>query len=67
MKKDAKEQLKSKGAEELRVLIKTAREKLEQMKFDLESGKSAIVKDIRRTKKEIARMLTLINQKKDNN
>lgn len=42
------------------------REKLRQLRFDLASGKIKNVRQIRQTKKNIARILTILNSKRKN-
>lgn len=56
-------ELNQKSPAELRKLLKENREKLRQLKFDLASGKVKNVREIRKIKKEIARILTLLGQK----
>ncbi len=51
---------------ELEKFVKDSREKLRTMKFDLAAGKVKNVKDLRELKKDIARALTFINGKADN-
>ncbi len=58
------EELKQKTKKELEDLIKDSREKLRQLYFDLSAGKVKNVREVRRMKKEIARMLTLIKNAK---
>jgi len=50
--------LKSKG--ELQKLLQDNREKLRQLRFDLVAGKVKNVREIRKIKKDIARILTLL-------
>lgn len=59
-------ELRRKSAEELKKLLQENREKIRQLRFDLAAGKIKNVKAIRQTKKEIARILTLLNQIKQN-
>lgn len=51
----------SKG--ELSRFLAEKQEKLRQLRFDLAAGKVKNVREIRETKKEIARILTLLRQK----
>lgn len=51
-------ELKQKTKEELKKLLQDNRENLRQLKFDLASGKVKNVRDIRKIKKDIARILT---------
>ena len=53
-------ELKQLSDEELKKKMEDAREKLRQMRFDLQAGKVKDVRDIRQIKKEIARILTLL-------
>jgi ribosomal protein L29 len=64
MKRDKVKELRSKSAEELEAIAADLKEKLEKLNFDLKSGKTASIKDIRRIRKEIAVTLTVINEKK---
>jgi large subunit ribosomal protein L29 len=54
------EDLRQKTKKELEGLLKDSREKLRQLYFDLSAGKVKNVREIRRIKKEIARILTLL-------
>ena len=54
-------ELKQKPAEELKKLLQDNRESLRQLKFDLASGKVKNVREIRKIKKDIARILTCQN------
>lgn len=56
-------ELKTLSNEELAKKIKDARERLRQLRFDLAAGKVKNVREIRQTRKEIARIKTLLNQK----
>lgn len=49
---------KSKG--ELKKTLEDSREKLRQLRFDLSAGKVKNVRGIRKIKKEIAQILTLL-------
>jgi len=53
-------ELRQKTKSELEALVRDSREKLRQLYFDLSAGKVKNVREIRRMKKEIARILTLI-------
>lgn len=48
---------------ELERILREKREKLRQLSFDLAAGKVKNVKEIRETKKDIARLSTLLKQK----
>jgi len=54
-----------KTREELKKLLEENQEKLRQLRFDLASGKVKNVREIRKIKKDIARILTILCQKKD--
>lgn len=56
-------ELRQKSAEELKKTLQASREKLRQLNFDLASGKVKNMREIRKTKKDIARILTLLCQK----
>lgn len=56
-------ELKQKTAADLKTLLQEKREKLGQLSFDLASGKVKNVREIREIKKDIARILTAINEK----
>ena len=62
MKKDKLKELRARDIEELKSSADTIKEKLERLQFDLKSGKTAAIKDIRNMKKEIAVILTLIKE-----
>jgi len=53
-------ELRQKTKSELEALVRDSREKLRQLYFDLSAGKVKNVREVRKTKKEIARILTLI-------
>jgi len=50
--------------EEILSLLNEKRESLRQFYFDLAAGKIKNIKQIRETKKDIARLLTILNQPK---
>jgi large subunit ribosomal protein L29 len=54
------EDLRKKKKEELEKMLKEQREKLAKLKFDLSLGKLKDVREIRETKKDIARILTIL-------
>ena len=62
MKRDEKQQLKSKSIGELQTMVKESREGLRAMMVDLAAGKVKNVGALREVKKNIARMLTIINK-----
>ncbi|MDD2696846.1 MAG: 50S ribosomal protein L29 [Candidatus Pacebacteria bacterium] len=53
-------ELKTKGKEELQKILEDDREKLRQLRFDLSAGKVKNVREIRKIKKEVAQILTLL-------
>lgn len=53
-------ELKIKSHAELRALLAEKKERLRVLRFDLAGGKVKNVREIRQTKKDIARMLTLL-------
>ena len=55
-------ELKQKPAEELKKLLQDNRENLRQLEFDLASGKVKNVREIRKIKKDIARILTCLKK-----
>jgi len=57
------EELKQKSKDELQKLLKEKRAKLQEFNFDLAAGKVKKVREVRKIKKDIARMLTAINSK----
>lgn len=58
-------ELRQKSKPELQKLLIDNREKLRQLRFDLDSGKVKNVREIRKIKKEIARILTLLQETKN--
>ncbi len=56
------EELRKKTKEELQNILRDDREKLRQLRFDLVAGKVKNVREIRKAKEEIARILTLLKQ-----
>ncbi len=61
-------ELREKKIEELEKILKEKREKLKNLKLDLIQGKLKNVREIRETKRDIARILTILNSKiKDQN
>lgn len=55
-------EIRQKPKGELERQLKENREKLRQLGFDLVAGKVKNVREIRRLKKEIARILTLLRE-----
>jgi len=56
--------LRNKSEEELHSLLHQKREALRQLRFDLVAGKVKNLREIRSIKKDIARILTVINEKR---
>ena len=56
-------EIRQKSKKELERLVLENREKLRQLKFDLSAGKVKNVREIRKIKKDIARILTILCQK----
>ena len=56
-------ELKIKTKEEIERLLHEKKEELQQLGFDLVSGKVKNIRQMREIKKDIARMLTLLKQK----
>lgn len=59
------EELRQKSKIELQKLLQDDREKLRQLRFDLAAGKVKNVREIRKTKKEVARIITLLKSVKN--
>jgi len=55
-------ELRQRSKSELQKILVDNREKLRQLRFDLSAGKVKNVREIRRIKKEIARILTLFTE-----
>jgi large subunit ribosomal protein L29 len=53
-------ELRQRNKADLEKLMADDKEKLRQLRFDLAAGKVKNVKDIQKTRKEIARIMTLI-------
>jgi len=58
-------ELRQKSKKELQKLLQDNQDRLRQLRFDLASGKVKNVREIRQIKKDIARILTTLCQKKD--
>jgi len=54
------QELRQRPKGELHKILQDNREKLRQLRFDLVSGKIKNVREVRKVKKEIARILTLL-------
>lgn len=57
-------EIRRKSEQELQKTLGDLKEKLRELKFNLASGKVKNVRNIRRTRKNIAKILTIINEKK---
>lgn len=57
-------ELRQKSEKELQKLLQELRERLRKLRFDLVSGKVKNVREIRQTRKDIARILTILNERK---
>jgi large subunit ribosomal protein L29 len=53
-------ELRLKSKKELQKILTEEREKLRQLRFDLSAGKVKNVREVRKIKKEIAQILTLL-------
>ena len=56
-------EIKKRSEAELKDILAKRREKLRQLRFDLASGKVKNIRDIRIAKKDIAKILTILNNK----
>jgi len=65
MKTAELKRLKSKSKEELYKLLIDSSKKLQELKFNLAAGKVKNVRSIRALKKDIAKILTLLNEMKE--
>ena len=55
-------ELRQRSKSELQKILVDNQEKLRQLRFDLSAGKVKNVREVRRIKKEIARILTLFTE-----
>ena len=55
--------LRQKSNEELNLLLSESQKKLRELRFNLASGKVKNVRSVRALKKDIARILTILNEK----
>jgi len=58
-------EIQRKSGEELKKSLSELKERLRQLRFDLSAGKVKNIREIRQTKKDIARILTILNSKKN--
>ncbi len=56
------QELRKKSIEELRPMIQDEQKRLGQLRFDLFAGKVKNVKEIRQTRRRIARLFTLMRE-----
>jgi ribosomal protein L29 len=56
-------ELRQRSKDELKKTLGDNREKLRQLRFDLAAGKVKNVREVRKVKKEISQILTLIKSK----
>ena len=61
------DELRQRSKEELEKVVNDLRKKLQELRFDLVSGKVKNVREIRKTRKEIARTLTILAEKQHKN
>jgi len=67
MKTAELKRLKNKSKEELYKLLLDSSKKLQDLKFNLAAGKVKNVRSVRALKKDIARILTLLNEMQEIN
>lgn len=65
MKLKERQELKIKPEAELEKMLKEQREKLRTLRFDLVAGKVKNVGELRNVRKQIARLITFIQQKQE--
>lgn len=63
MKKDYLKDLRNKNIKELFKNLKEEKERLLKLRFEVSQGKLKNISDIRKSKKKIARILTIISEK----
>jgi large subunit ribosomal protein L29 len=56
--------LRQKSEKEIGQMLRALREKARQLRFDLSAGKVKNIKELSEVKKDIARILTILNEKK---
>ena len=56
------DELRKRSKEELQRMVKESRERLRILRFDLASGKVKNVREVRKVKKDIARILTTLKE-----
>lgn len=65
MKKNYKDELRSRDVSWLAAHVRDLREKLSRLQFDVRSGKNANHKEIKSVRLELATALTLIHEKRN--
>ena len=60
-------ELRQRSKEELKEIVNDLKKKLQELRFDLVSGKVKNVREIRKTRKKIARTLTILAEKQHKN
>lgn len=60
-------ELQKRSNKELQQTLVNLRDKLRELRFNLAGGKVKNIKEIRSTKRDIARILTLLKENKKNN
>ncbi len=60
-------ELRQKSKKELNQTLISLRDKLRELRFNLTGGKVKNIKEIHQTKKHIARVLTLLNEREKEN
>lgn len=65
MKKEQKKELRAKTADELIKELRDARAAVAKLKVDMKTGKVENLNAYRRKQKDIARILTYLNEKKE--
>ncbi len=63
MKRKEIEALKEAPVAELEKNVRTSRERLRELMFDLRAGKTTSLKELRTLRKDVARMLTFLRMK----
>jgi len=60
-------ELRQKSKDDLNKILQQEREKMRQIRFDMSSGKVKNVREINKIKKDIARILTILNEQRTEN
>ena len=66
MKKSYRDELRTKDVEHLMTQVNALKQKVAQLQFNARGGKTATVKETKKIKQEIATILTLIHEKRNN-